>query len=139
MTGYLLDTCVLSDLQKSANAGLDSWMQSQDERQLYLSPITVGEIQYGIERLPRGKKRTMLSEWLQTEVLGAFEGRLLSLDVELFLGWGTLRAVAARRGNNPDMIDVLIAATAMHYDLTLVTRNDRHFAGIGISYVNPWS
>ncbi|HET9030153.1 MAG TPA: type II toxin-antitoxin system VapC family toxin [Candidatus Aquilonibacter sp.] len=139
MNRYLLDTCVISDARAQANAGLTAWLAESDAQALYLSVITVGEIAWGIQRLPSGKKRATLEGWLRDDLIGSFAGRLLSVDLDVAATWGRVRASAQRHGNNADSVDTLLAAIAVHHDLILVTRNEKDFAGTGAPVINPWS
>lgn len=139
MKRYLLDTCVISDARTSANAGLLSWLKDADADALYLSAITVGEIAWGIERLPSGKKRTTLERWLRDDILKTFTGRVLPVDLDVVETWGRVRAKAERHGNNTDSLDTLVAAIAIHHDLIIVTRNEKDFAGTGVALLNPWA
>lgn len=138
MKRFLLDTCVISDARAKANAGLTEWLGGTDAGTLYLSVITIGEISWGIERLPSGKKRTMLERWLRDELLEAFGGRILQVDLGVVGTWGRIRAGAERHGNNADALDTLVAAIAVHYDLILVTRNEMDFVGTAVPILNPW-
>ncbi|MGH7736673.1 MAG: type II toxin-antitoxin system VapC family toxin [Candidatus Tyrphobacter sp.] len=139
MKRFLLDTCVVSDARTVANAGLTAWLSDADADTLYVSVVTVGEIAWGIERLPSGRKRTTLERWLRDDVLGAFNGRVLPVDLGVVATWGRVRANAERRGNNADSLDTLVAAIAIHHDLIIVTRNERDFVGTAAPLLNPWA
>lgn len=139
MRRYLLDTCVVSDARSGNDQGLTDWLADSDAASLYLSVITIGEIAWGIERLASGKKRATLERWLQTDVLRAFSGRVLSVDLATVATWGRVRSLAERHGNNSDSLDTLLAAVALHHDLILVTRNEKDFSGTTVPIVNPWS
>lgn len=139
MKRYLLDTCVISDARTQTNSGLTAWLADTDAQALYLSVITIGEIAWGIERLPPGKKRTTLERWLHDDILGAFTGRVMHVNLEVVSAWGRVRANAERHGNNADAVDTLLAAIAVHHDLILVTRNEKDFAGTGVPILNPWA
>jgi predicted nucleic acid-binding protein len=136
---FLLDTCVVSDARTQANAGLTAWLGDADANTLYLSVVTIGEISWGIERLPSGKQRATLERWLRDDVLGAFNGRVLHVDLDVVGTWGRVRANAERYGNNADSFDTLVAAIAVHHDLILVTRNEKDFLGTTVPLLNPWS
>ena len=139
MSGFLLDTCVLSEFRKPApDRGLVAWLEAIDETTTYISSLTVGELRFGIARSPAGRKRNELERWLSSEVVPTFAGRILQIGHDVADRWGRIRADADARGKSLSPLDALIAATAMHYNLGLVTRNEKHFpAGTGI--VNPWS
>jgi tRNA(fMet)-specific endonuclease VapC len=137
---YLLDTCVLADLvARAPNPGLIEWLDGVDEVKLYLSVVTIGEIQKGINKLVASKRKQALSEWLADDLLVRFRGRILPIDTQVMLAWGTLVADLEQRGNPMPAIDSLIAATALQNGLTLVTRNEADFSGSGVPVLNPWA
>lgn len=136
---YLLDTCVVSDLaSKAPTPSVVAWIDSVEEERLNLSVITVGEIRRGIDRLPESGRRQELEEWLEAGLLNRFRGRLVPIDVEVMLGWGALTARLERTGKRMSAIDSIIAASASHYKLKLVTRNVKDFEESGVEIVNPW-
>ncbi|MDR3019909.1 MAG: type II toxin-antitoxin system VapC family toxin [Treponema sp.] len=134
---YLLDTNVISELQKSkCSQNVRSFLETIQWDDAYLSVITIGELCYGIEKLPDGKKKHELSIWLYTKMPEWFAGRIVELDTETLLEWGRLRA---RTGRTLPIADSLLAAQAITNHLFLVTRNIKDFDGIeGINLLNPW-
>jgi len=134
---YLLDTNVISETQKSkCDKNVKSFLDALNWEEMYLSVITVGEICYGIEKLPAGKKKHELSIWLYTEIPKWFDGRIVVLDAEVLLEWGKIRARAER---TLPAADTLIAAAAIVHHMFLVTRNTKDFEDIeGINLINPW-
>ena len=138
MSGFLLDTCVLSEFKKQKpDAGLVSWLEDIDADATYISSLTVGELRYGIARLPAGKKRTELETWLKSDIVPAFGERILPIDHDVTDRWGRLRADADARGETLSPLDGFIAATALQRNLYLVTRNEKHFPR-HVEIVNPW-
>jgi tRNA(fMet)-specific endonuclease VapC len=136
---YLLDTCVISELIASQpDPAVVRWIDSVDEERLCLSAITIGEIKKGIEKLSDSKRKRTLAEWLEHDLLLRFEGRILPIDTWVMLVWGELTASLERQGRRMPAIDSLIAATALHSELSLVTRNEDDFANSGVALVNPW-
>jgi predicted nucleic acid-binding protein len=137
MVKYLLDTNVLSEIQKpDRNARVNTFIENINEENVFISAISIGEIVFGIERLPEGKKRNDLSFWLYRQILGLFESRIIPLESEVTQEWGRIHAKA---GRTPPGIDVLIAATALTHHCTLVTRNIKDFKDIGgLNLLNPW-
>jgi len=132
---YLLDTNVVSELRRpKAHAGLIEWFDDQPAQALFLSIVTVGEIRQGIEQLRSrdAKQANLLNRWLGG-LAQFYEDRLLFVDGSVADEWGRLRA----RRSVPVM-DALIAATARVHGLTLVTRNVRDFANLGVSLLNPF-
>jgi toxin FitB len=139
VTGFLLDTCVVSEFRKPLpDAGVQLWLSSIDARVLYLSAVTVGELTYGIETLQDRRKRADLERWLATEVLSDFKGRVLPLDSEAGSDWGAMRAAGRRAGKMVPVVDAMVAAIARRNGLVLVTRNERDFEFVQVPIVNPW-
>lgn len=139
MRGYLLDTnCISEAVRVRPDPQVEKWMQAVDQELLYLSVLTLGEIRKGIARLGQGARRTRLETWLGSEVHARFSGRILSIDAAIADRWGWLTAEARRKGQPFPIIDLLLAATAIHHNLTLVTRNTTDFTGNSLSILNPW-
>lgn len=136
---YLLDTCLISELvKKSPNAGVLGWLDKQDEDQLYLSALTIGELQKGISRLADARKKEELQIWLSSDLVSRFERRILNIDPEVAVRWGELIGEAERRGKRLPVIDSLIAATAAVHNLTVVTRNTEDLEKCAVRVLNPW-
>lgn len=132
---YLLDTCVISELRaKTPSQRVVTWIDEIGDERLYLSVITIGEIQRGIAKLPASNRRNALDQWLQTELLVRFQNRILPLTVEVMLTWGKLTT----QGRTLPAVDAFIAAIAIHHDLHLVTRNVKDFDGTPVKLLNPW-
>ena len=100
--------------------------------------ITLGEVKHGIEKLSDSARKERLHQWLQQELLTRFEGRFVEIDVQVMLSWGELMARLQQKGRTLPAMDSLIAATALHHNLIVVTRNERDFMGTGVSLFNPW-
>lgn len=136
----LLDTCVLSEfIAKHPDAGVVGWLREQDEDRLFISTITLGELQYGVARLPASQRRERLAQWLATDIVERFDGRVLVVNAAVMLRWGDIRAQLEKAGRPLPAIDMIIAATALTHDLQLVTRNVRDYAGTNVRIINPWS
>jgi len=136
---YLLDTNVVSELVASRpNANVVDWLDAVDAEQVFLSVITVGELKGGIERLPDSRRRRRLINWLNGDLLVRFGERVLPIDTQVALAWGTLVAETRAAGTPIPAIDSLLAATAAVHGLTLVTRNVGDFEAAGIPLLNPW-
>ena len=133
---YLLDTCVISELtSKYPEKKVVEWIDAISDERLYLSVITVGEIQRGIVKLPESRQRQELESWLKESLFLRFHDRILPLSIEVMLSWGTLTG----HGRTLPAIDSMIAAVAIHYDLCLATRNVKDFVGIELKLWNPWA
>ena len=139
MSGFLLDTNVISELVKPRpEQKVISWIQATDESLLFLSVLTIGEIRKGINSLPSGNKRALLESWLGNDLVLRFAGRILSIDFGIAERWGLLSAQAKASGVLFPVIDGLLAATALHHNLTFVTRNTNDVEFAGLSVFNPW-
>ncbi|WP_053214270.1 type II toxin-antitoxin system VapC family toxin [Pseudomonas sp. Q12-87] len=134
---YLLDTQVISELRKpQADKNVQAWARSVPAPSLYVSAITVLELETGVLRFERKdpEQGSRLRAWLDNHVMPAFAGRILAVD----------RAVALRcaRLHGPDRsneCDAMIAAIALVHGLTVVTRNAADFQSSGVALLNPWS
>jgi|ERR1017187_755101 predicted nucleic acid-binding protein len=139
MSGFLLDTNCVSELVRSRpEPRVLDWMEAADESLLYLSVLTLGEIRKGVAGLPQSRRRTHLETWLELELQVRFSGRILPIDAAVADRWGLLAAEAKRRGIPLSAIDGLLAATAIHYRLTIVSRNVTDFSNTQAQILNPW-
>ena len=132
---YLLDTNVVSELRRSRpHAAVLNWIESVPEEQLYLSAVTIGEIQAGIEvtRQQDPSKAEELERWLDG-VMTAYE--ILPVDASAFRVWAKLM----HRQSDTFLQDTLIAAVAIVHDLTVVTRNGRDFEHTGVRLLDPFA
>ena len=133
---YLLDTNVVSEtVRRNPNKAVISWLDQLPGEALYISVLTLGEIRKGIEALADRKRREKLRVWLQHELPAWFEGRVLSVDLAVADRWGRLLAEA---GRPVPTINSLLAATALHHELRLVTRNSGDFEYPGLEVINPF-
>ncbi len=136
---YLLDTCVLSEFVKpKPERKVIDWLNSVDLEAVFLSAVTIGEIQFGISNRPPSNRRTELEVWLNEALPQQFGGRILALEAATFVAWGKLTAEQKRKGEAQSVMDSLIAATALEHKLVLVTRNVDDFKVSGLSVFNPW-
>lgn len=137
---YLLDTCVLSELAKARpDPGVVRWLEEADETRLYLSVVTLGELEKGIARLPASARRTRIERWVRQELAARFEGRLVDVDRKVAERWGAISGASEARGVPLPVIDALIAASALTHGLEVVTRNTADLERCGARCVNPWS
>ena len=134
----LLDTCVLSEIQQAKpNFAVVSYLRTLDAPKAFISAITVGELTKGIELLEPGKRKSGLEGWLGG-LEEHYSTRILPIDADIARIWGELLANARRQGIGLPAIDGLIAATAIHHGLHLVTRNVSDFSATGVLLINPW-
>jgi predicted nucleic acid-binding protein len=139
MSGFLLDTnCVSELVRPRPEPRVLRWMEAVDEDLLYLSVMTFGEIRKGVAGLPQGRRRTQLEVWLEVELKARFAGKIVPVDDAVADRWGMLAAETKRRGKTLSVVDALLAATALHHNLTLVSRNLKHFEGFHLLVLNPW-
>ncbi len=139
MTGYLVDTNIPSEFTRDQpDARVAKFIGDAGQQNLFLSVMALGEIRKGIDLLPVSQKRTELQEWLDTEVRAWFAGRILPVTEAIAERWGQLAAAARKQGVTLAVVDGVIAATALEHGLTLVTRNTKDFAPLGVTLLNPW-
>ena len=136
---YLLDTYVLSEFtRRQPNQSVIDWLDSIEEEKLFISVITVGEIQRGIERLPDSHRKTELLVWMNNGLLQRFAARMVVIDTPTMFMWGSLTARMEAAGQPMAVMDSLIAASAMQNNLILATRNVSDFLPSGVQVINPW-
>lgn len=139
MRGYLIDTCVISDAtQTRPSARVMDWLDMKSVESLFLSVISIGEIEQGIAHLGAGTRARKLTAWLMEAILPRFESRILGVDQAIAQRWGRMRGAAMRVGRPLVLVDSLIAATALEHELTIVTRNTKDFARLDSPLINPW-
>jgi toxin FitB len=134
--GYLLDTCVISELvKKQPDKKVTSWLSETPNESLYISVLTLGEIRKGTTMVNDVKKREHLLRWLEKDLLGWFGDRVIPVDLPVADRWGRLVAEAKRQ---LPAIDSLLAATALSHNLRMVTRNEKDFQHATLEVINPW-
>jgi len=140
VNGFLLDTNVVSELVRPRpDTRVTDWMNSADEELLFLSVLTLGEVRKGITTVTDPARRGRLETWLTSGLIARFEGRILGIDQTIADRWGQISGSLALRGTPLAVIDGLLSATALHYNLTLVTRNTRDVALTGAAVFDPWT
>ncbi|MCE5312339.1 MAG: type II toxin-antitoxin system VapC family toxin [Nitrospiraceae bacterium] len=133
---YLIDTNVVSEtVRKQPNKSVIKWLETVPPEALFISVLTLGEIRKGIEGILDKKRREKLRIWLEHDLSEWFDGRVLPVDIDVADRWGRLIAEA---GRPVPAIDSLLAATAIHHELRLVTRNASDFEFQGLEVINPW-
>lgn len=140
MSGFLLDTNVPSELLRSRpDFHVTAWIKAQAKETLFASVITLGELRRGVALLgERSSRRQELERVIYKKVPVWFADRILPVTREIAERWGELDAAQQRSGQPLNIADGLLAATALQHDLTIVTRNVKDFAALGIRILNPW-
>ena len=136
---FLLDTNAVSEWVKPRpNPGLIAWMESVDEDRLFISVVSLAELHYGVERLPAGRRRDRLGQWIHHELSLRFEDRILTVDTNVAEAWGKTVSRSEAAGRPIGAMDAFVAATAESHLLTLVTRNVSDFPMLR-TILNPWT
>jgi predicted nucleic acid-binding protein len=132
---YLVDANVLSEATKpDPSPKVLEWLR-QNEREIAVDPIILGELKFGILLLPRGKRRARLEQWFEEGIQRIYS---VAWEAATGLRWARLLADLRATGRSMSVKDSLIAATALHNDLVVVTRNQRDFENAGIEIVDPF-
>ncbi|MEI6178972.1 MAG: type II toxin-antitoxin system VapC family toxin [Verrucomicrobiota bacterium] len=136
MSGCLVDTNIISEIRRNerADGGVLAWFNTEPEAGMFLSVMTLGEIRKGIELLLHRdlSQAQVLNFWL-LQLERRFSGKILPVTTAIADRWGRMLAIRPL-----PQVDALLAATAQEHDLTLVTRNENDFAGLGIRVFNPF-
>ena len=133
---YLIATCVISELVRpKPDAAVLEWFANTPDEALFLSVLTLGEIRKGVEKLADIQRREKLRLWLEHDLRDWFGPRILPVGPDVADHWGRLLAQA---GRPVPATCSLLAATALHHDLRLVTRNTKDFNYAGLEVINPW-
>ena len=136
---YLLDTCVLSEYKKPEPAAeVLAWLDAQADESLYISVLTIGELDNGIFKMRPSKRKTNLAVFVET-LISRFDRRILDLDTAVLRSWGAMIGSLESKGRPMPMIDSLMAATAIEHELIIVTRNEADFSATGVTIKNPWA
>ncbi len=134
---FLVDTNVWSEpLKKRPNPRVLEWLR-KNEKELFMSSVSIGEINHGIQRLAKGRRRRSYEEWLNV-LIEKMRGRVLSFTPDVALRWGQLLARTEKQGVRLPAVDSQIAAIALHHSLTLATRNQSDFEHTELNLVNPF-
>jgi predicted nucleic acid-binding protein len=137
---WLLDTNVVSEaVRKQPNSRVMNWIAAEPASNTAISLLTLAELQDGASTVADEAKRNRYAEWIKSEIIDTFGNRTLPLTAEILIEWLGLSRRLRMKGRTRDPADLLIAATARVHNLTLVTRNSRHFAGTGVVVYDPWN
>lgn len=140
MNGWLLDTNILSELRRPRpEARVVAFVAAQPLEQLFVSTVTLAEIRYGIEMVEDPIRRTELNDWLSHKVRPMFTQRVLDISEDVMFTWRLLVEAGRKAGHTFSQPDLIIAATALHYGLTVVTRDTTDYSRTRVSTLNPWA
>jgi predicted nucleic acid-binding protein len=140
VTGWLLDTNIISELRRpKPEPKVTSFVRSQPLEALYVSTVTLAEIRFGIELLPDATRRSELNDWLAHKVRPMFEQRVLAITEDIMFKWRLLIEEGRKAGHTFSQPDLIIAATAQHHGLTVVSRDTKDYAAARVDVFNPWS
>ena len=139
MTGWLLDTNILSELRRpKPNTKVVSFVASKPLDLLFVSIVSFAEIRFGIEGVADATRRAELNDWLAHKVRPMFEQRALAISEDVMVKWRLLVADGRKAGHTYSQPDLIIAATALHHGLTVVTRDTSDFKKARVPVLNPW-
>jgi predicted nucleic acid-binding protein len=139
VTGWLLDTNIISELRRPRpEPRVVAFIASQMLELLFISVVTLAEIRFGIERLDDATHRAELTAWLTHKVRPMFDQRVLAISEDVMLTWRLLVEDGRKAGHTFSQPDLMIAATAVHYGLTLVSRDAGAFDKVRVPFFNPW-
>jgi predicted nucleic acid-binding protein len=140
MTGWLLDTNVLSELRRpKPNAKVVAFVSAEPLDLLYVSAVTLAEIRFGIELLADATRRAELNNWLEHTVRPMFDNRVLSISEDVMFTWRLLVEDGRKAGHTFSQPDLIIAATALHHGLTVVSRDTSDYEKARVPFLNPWA
>lgn len=140
MTGWLLDTNVLSELRRPKPAlRVVAFIAGQSLEVLHVSTVTLAEIRFGIELVKDASRRTALNQWLAHKVRPMFDGRTLPVTEDIMFRWRLLVEDGRRAGHTFSQPDLIIAATALQHGLTIVSRDTSDYQRAGAAVLNPWA
>jgi len=140
VTGWLLDTNVLSELRRPRpEPKVAQFIAGQPLDLLYVSDVTFAEIRFGIELLEDAAKRSQLQDWLNHRLRPMFAQRTLPISEDVMLKWRLLVEAGRKTGHTFSQPDLIIAATALNHGLTVVTRDRGEFDRAGAPVLQPWT
>jgi toxin FitB len=139
VTAWLLDTNVLSELRRTKpEPKVVAFVSQQALESLYVSVVTLAEIRFGIEVLPDIARRSELNDWLAHKVRPMFEQRVLPISEDVMVKWRLLVEEGRKIGHTFSQPDLIIAATAQHHGLAIVSRNTIDYEKARVTTFNPW-
>jgi predicted nucleic acid-binding protein len=139
VSGFLVDTNIISEVARPRpSQRVVAFLDRTPVEELFLCDVVIAEIRYGLETTTDAARRNRFTTWLETCIRPNFAGRILPLTEDVFLQWRFLKESGQRSGYTFPEPDLLIAATAAHYGLTVVTRDVEPFERAKVAVFNPW-
>ena len=139
MSGWLLDTSVISELRRPRpNARVKNFISRQRLDDLFISTVTLAEIRFGIERISDASRRAELGDWLAHQVRPMFAQRVLEVSEDIMFRWRLLVEEGRKISHTFSQPDLIIAATALHHGMTVVTRDTADYERASVPLLNPW-
>lgn len=139
MTGWLLDTNIISELRRPMpEPKVVAFIRSQSLEALHLSVVTLAEIRFGIELLRDATRRSELNAWLGRKMRPMLEQRVLPITEDILFKWRLIVEEGRKAGYTFSQPDSIIAATAQHHDLTVVSRDTKDYVAARLGVLNPW-
>ena len=136
---YLLDTCVISEvIKREPNKNVISWLQAQNDDDLFLSILTFGEIQKGIQKDSDQSRKKKLKIWVEEDLKKRFENRIIPIDLKVVTNWGSIQGLAELAGRTMPTLDGLIAVSGLTYNCVVATRNTSDMEQSTAELFNPW-
>ena len=140
MTGWLLDTNILSELRRPRpERKVLAFVAAQPLELFYISTVTLAEIRFGIELLPDVARRSELNDWLAHKVRPMFEQRVLAITEDIMFKWWLMVEEGRKVGHTFSQPDLIIAATGQHHGLTIVSRDTADYVKAQVTVFNPWT
>lgn len=137
--GFLLDTNIPSELMRPRpEPKVQNWVAAQDVGKVFTSVVSIGELETGFATTPDAARKARLEAAFERYLALLFAGRVLPVTQPIAVRWGRLDGMRQMAGRPLSAPDGMIAATALEHGLTLVTRNVKDFAGLGVAVINPW-
>ena len=138
-SGFVLDTNIVSELTRPrVEPKVQAWVTAQEFGALYISVVSLGELEKGFETMTDLAKRTRLEAWLERQLEELFRGQILDVTRAIAKRWGAMDGQRQMAGRPLSVPDGMIAATGYVHGLTVVTRNAKDFEGLGVAILNPW-
>jgi toxin FitB len=140
VTDWLLDTNIVSELRRpKPERNVLAFIAAQSLDQLYVSAVTLAEIRFGIEIVTDARRRAELEAWLTHRLRPMFDGRILAVSEDVMFKWRLLVEDGRKARHAFSQPDLIIAATALHHGLTVVSRDTKDYARARVPVLNPWT